>query len=156
MSISYLDIPQSYITKTGNKRIYYRRRAEHKDKYVYMHSEDKDYVVFWLNRLVVDVTAKTIIDKYLFEDLHKSRPTLPTSGYSAKRNSIITYAAGIVSNIMRNPEEDIAYKQLPYITKLFKIIHYVYTVGPLSAELGYNHKTGKQNPPPFILQFYDS
>ena len=152
--ITYLDIPKSYITKKDNKRIYYRQRPEPRDKYVYMHEEDKQYILYWCSRLVNDVVAKQVIEKFLFEDLYKSSKSLPTSGYTAKRNSIMTYTAGIVSNAMRNPEEDISHKQLNYISKIFKIIHYVYTIGPLQGELGYNHRTGERNDPPFCIQFF--
>jgi hypothetical protein len=155
-NITYYDIPQSTDARNGAKKIFYRRKSGNKEKYVYMHQEDKDYVLFWLNRLVCDVVAKQVIDPYTFEELYKSYKDLPRSGYSSKRNSIMTYSAGVVSNIMRNPDEDISYNQLGYIKKMFAIIHFVYTEGPLKNEVGYNHNTGKHNELPKTVMFSEA
>ena len=158
-NITYQDIPKSTITNKDNKRIYYRRKtlANGKvGKYTYMHKEDKDYILFWCNRLVCDVAAKQVIDPYLFEDLYKSRNSMPKSGYSSKRNSIMTYCAGIVSNCMRNPDEDIAYNQLGYIKKLFVLLNYMYSEGILADELGYNHNTREKNIAPKNVVFLEA
>jgi len=155
MNVSYADIPAS-VNRAGTKTIYYRRRTGNKEKYVYLHDEDRDYIIHWCNRLVCDVAAKQIIDPYLFEELYKSRKSMPKSGYSAKRNSVMTYCAGIVSNILRNPGEDIAFNQLGYITKVFELIHYVYDIGPLCTEVGYHHDTGIPNRKPNKIKFCDA
>jgi hypothetical protein len=151
-NISYQDIPASE-TVNERRKIHFRRRIGDKSKYIYLHEEDKDYIVHWCKRLVCDVAAKQVIDPYMFDELYKSRQSMPISGYSSKRNSIMTYSAGIVSNIMRNPNEDIAYNQLKYITKLFKIIQFTYSQGPLSKELGYHHITKKKNSAPDSVYF---
>lgn len=155
-NITYYDIPRSTLARNGNKRIYYRRKNGNQDKYVYMHKEDKDYVLFWINRLVCDVVAKQVIDPYTFEELYKSYKDLPKSAYSTKRNSIMTYCAGLVSNIMRNPDEDLSYKQLRYIKKMFAVINFVYTQGPLKEEVGYNHITRESNETPKLVTFCEA
>ena len=156
MNISYADIPESTILDTGHRRIYFRRKASPMDKYVYLHPEDKDYILFWCDRLVVDILAKQIIDPTFCEELFKQSKGMPTSGYSGLRNSPLTFAAGIISNIRRNPVEDIGYKQLEYIQKLFKIINFAYTIGELKDELGYNSSTKKENPIPNKIIFKEA
>lgn len=155
MSISYADIPAS-VNRSGVKTIYYRRRTGNKNKYVYLHPEDKDYIIHWCNRLVCDVSAKQVVEPYLFEDLYKTRESLPKSGYSKYRNSIITYCSGVVSNVLRNPGEDISYNQLNYLEAMMKVINYVYTDGPLGNELGYHYSTGIPNKPPLKVKFKDA
>ena len=154
-TISYADIPPSS-TKAGTKTIYYRRRTGNKDKYVYLHEEDRDYIIHWCNRLVCDVAAKQVVDPFLFEELYKSRKSMPKSGYSTKRNSIMTYCSGIVSNVLRNPTEDLAFNQLEYLQNAFLLINFVYTQGPLSTELGYTHIHNIPNKPPSKILFREA
>ena len=155
MSISYADIPAS-INRAGVKTIYYRRRTGNKDKYVYLHPEDRDYIIHWCNRLVCDVAAKQVVEPGLYEDFYKTREYLPKSGYSKFRNSVMTYCSGIVSNALRNPGEDIAYKQIKYIETIMKIIQFAYTQGQLCNEVGYHHSTGIPNDPPLKIKFKDA
>lgn len=154
--ISYQDIPESTILNTGHKRIYFRRKPKPMDKYIYLHPEDKDYILFWCDRLVVDVLAKQIIDPTFCEELFKQSKGMPVSGYSGLRNSPLTFAAGIVSNMRRNPAEDIAYKQLEYIIKLFKVINYAYSIGELHKEIGYNSNTKRNNDIPNTIIFKEA
>jgi hypothetical protein len=156
MSVSYLDIPENELLTTGHRKIYFRRKTDNKEKYIYLHPEDKDYILFWCDRLVVDVLAKQIIDPTFCEELFKQSKGMPVSGYSKLRNSPLTFAAGIVSNMRRNPAEDIAYKQIEYIIKLFKIINYAYSVGELHKELGYNSSTKKDNAIPNNIIFKEA
>lgn len=156
MSVSYADIPKSTIIDTGHRRIYFRRKLGTQSKYIYLHPEDKDYILFWCDRLVVDVLAKQILDPTFCNELFKQSKGMPTSGYSGLRNSPLTFAAGVVSNIRRNPAEDLAYKQIEYITKLFKIINFAYSIGELKHDLGYNSSTQKDNALPNKIIFKEA
>jgi len=156
MQISYADIPQSTVLDTGHKRIYFRRKPKPMDKYIYLHPEDKNYILFWCDRLVVDILAKQIIDPTFCKELFKQSKGMPLSQYSNLRNSPLTFAAGIVSNFRRNPAEDIAYKQLQYIIKLFKVINYAYSIGELHKEIGYNSITKMDNELPNVLIFKEA
>jgi hypothetical protein len=82
---------------------------------------------------------------------------LPTSRVSKKRNSYITLAAGIVSNIMRNPDVDIAKAQLKHIETLFVAINALYSEdGHLCDEIGYSHITREQNQIPKQIKFIEA
>lgn len=155
--VSYQDIPQSYVDNNRNQVYYYRRKTladGSKSKYVYIHPDEKDDILFWINRLVIDVQAKRVIDNTFLDDLDYRTDKLPSSTISHKKNSYITYAAGVVSNIMRNPAEDLSYNQLKYIDALYTIINAVYSkAGPLGNEIGYNSVTNKDNPVPKQIKF---
>ena len=153
--VSYQDIPQSYVDNNHNQVFYYRRkvRADGKPgKYVYIHDDEKHKIVYWLNRLVIDIQAKRVIDNTFLDELDTRTKDLGTSGVSHKHNSYITFAAGVVCNIMRNPAEDLAYNQLKYIKELYRVINRVYSV-ELASELGYNHITKEDNPVPKQIKF---
>ena len=154
---SYQDIPKSYVDK-DNKQVYYYRRKTlangSKSKYVYIHDNEKHEIIHWLNRFVIDVTAKQVIDHTFCEILFERRDDLQSSKISKKKNSYMTYAAGIVSNIMRNPDQDIAKAQLKDIQTLFDAINGIYSDdGYLSDEIGHSHITKQKNKIPKQIKF---
>ena len=155
MNVSYADIPQSKQTQT-NKTIYYRRKADNKVKYVYMHQEDREYILYWFSRLVADFNAKKITNPELFTDswVDRSNDNLPLSGYSKKRNSVMSFTAGVLSNKFRNPAEDFAYNQIKYIKYIFTFIDYIYNDQKV-FELGYNVNTNQDNQSPKKLSFVE-
>ena len=160
MSISYLDIPPTYINKK-DKQVYYYRRRTNSDgtfsKYVYLHDTEKHEIIAWLNRFVVDVTAKQVVDHTFCEVLFERTKELPVSKVSKKRNSYITLAAGIVSNIMRNPDVDIAKAQLKHIETLYVAINALYSDdGLLCNEIGYSHITKQKNQIPKQIKFIEA
>jgi len=155
MAVSYQDIPQSYTNKNNVKVYYYRRKTlanGQTSPYVYIHEDEKHELIHWLNRFVIDIQAKRVIDNTFLDELDTLSSNLPTSKISHKKNSYITYAAGVVSNIMRNPAEDISYNQLKYIRELYRVINRVYSV-ELANELGYNNVTKQDNPAPQQVNF---
>jgi len=160
MSISYLDIPPAYINKQDKQVYYYRRRPlgnGETSKYVYLHDTEKHQIIAWLNRLVIDVLAKQVVDHTFCEVLFERTKDLPTSRVSKKRNSYITLAAGIVSNIMRNPDVDIAKAQLKHIETLFVAINALYSEdGLLCNEVGYSHITKDENQIPKQIKFIEA
>jgi len=157
MTISYQDVPAStMLEETEQRQMYFRQKIEKQQKYIYLHPEDKDYILFWADRLVCDIIAMQIIDPTFCQVLFKQCKSMPLSGYSKLRNTPITFAAGLISNARRNPKEDFAKKQIKYITTLFKIIHFAYTEGELKKELGYNVFTGKPNDIPYNLVFKEA
>ena len=87
MSISYLDIPPTYINKKDKQVYYYRRRTNSDgtfNKYVYLHDNEKHQIIAWLNRFVVDVTAKQVVDHTFCEVLFERTKELPVSKVSKK------------------------------------------------------------------------
>jgi len=160
MSISYLDIPPTYINKKDKQVYYYRRRTNSDgtfNKYVYLHDNEKHQIIAWLNRFVVDVTAKQVVDHTFCEVLFERTKELPVSKVSKKRNSYITLAAGIVSNIMRNPDVDIAKAQLKHIETLYVAINALYSDdGLLCNEIGYSHITKQKNQIPKQIKFIEA
>jgi len=160
MSISYLDIPPTYINKKDKQVYYYRRRTNSDgtfNKYVYIHDNEKHQIIAWLNRFVVDITAKQVVDHTFCEVLFERTKELPVSKVSKKRNSYITLAAGIVSNIMRNPDVDIAKAQLKHIETLFVAINALYSEdGRLCDEIGYSHITKQKNKIPKQIKFIEA
>ena len=154
--VSYKDIPKS-IEKANSKTIYYRRKSDAKQKYVYMHQEDREYILYWFTRLVIDFNAKKITAPELFTDswVDRSNDQLPLSGYSKKRNSVMSFTAGVLSNKFRNPAEDFAYNQLKYIQFIFAFIDYTYN-RLQTFELGYNVNTNKDNEAPKQITFLEA
>lgn len=160
MNTTYYGIPKSYTNKK-DKQVYYYRRRTNSDgtfsKYVYLHDDEKHEIIAWLNRFVVDVTAKQVVDHTFCEVLFERTKDLPTSRVSKKRNSYITLAAGIVSNIMRNPDVDIAKAQLKHIETLYVAINALYSDdGLLCNEIGYSHITKQQNDIPKQIKFIEA
>ena len=155
--VSYQDIPQSYVDSNDNQVYYYRRKTlanGKKSKYVYIHPDEKHKLIHWLNRFVIDIQAKRVINNRFLDDFDYRTDKLPSSNISHKKNSYITYAAGIVSNIMRNSAEDLSHNQLKHIQSLYKIINAVYSdPGTLGNEVGYNSVTKKDNPVPKKIKF---
>lgn len=155
--VSYQDIPQSYVDSNDNQVYYYRRKTlanGKKSKYVYIHDDEKHKLIHWLNRFVIDIQAKRVINNRFLDDFDYRTDKLPSSNISHKKNSYITYAAGIVSNIMRNSAEDLSHNQLKHIESLYKIINAVYSdPGTLGNEVGYNSVTKKDNPVPKQIKF---
>lgn len=153
--ISYQLIPQTYVDKNDNQVYYYRHKTlsdGSKSKYVYIHPDEKHQIMYWINRLVIDVQAKRVIDKTFLDELDITSSDLPSSKVSHKKNTYMTYAAGVVSNIMRNPAQDLSYDQLKYIKELYRVINRVYSL-ELADEVGYNNVTKQDNPVPKQIKF---
>jgi hypothetical protein len=153
--VSYQDIPKSYVDKNDKQVYYYRRKTlanGSKSKYVYIHENEKHEIIHWLNRLVIDLQAKQVIDHTFLDELFERTDNLKSSPISHKKNSYITYAAGVVSNIMRNPTQDLSVDQLKDVEEVYRVINRVYSV-ELANELGYNNVTKKNNPVPKQIKF---
>ena len=151
----YTRHPESEING-DTKTIQYDLMPGHAGKqgYIYMHEEDVLYIHYWLNRLVVDITAKQFLAPELFEYGTRQRPRFSRSTYSKSVNSMLSYASGLVCNRLRNPEEDFSKNQLQYITKLFDFIHKSYDGNVFTEQdLGYNHITKEVNEKPFKIKF---
>ena len=118
-----------------------------------MRDEDKDYILYWIDRFIIDMCAKKVIQPMFLENIMSSSKSMPKSQYSDKRNSVLSYCAGLISNFRRNPTEDFGKNQLIYIKKVMGIIHDVYSYVLTEKDLGYNNITKKKNDAPKKVMF---
>jgi len=126
--------------------------GDNKQKYVVMHDSDKEYIFYWFERFVCDVVAGQIKDQDTLFACLEEDDSLPVSSYTKRRNSILSYCAGVVSNNYRNSSEDFGKKQLKHIKRIFEAIHYYYSNCDKN-NLGYNHITKQQNTAPKKVMF---
>lgn len=136
-------------------KIYFVRKIGTKARFVHMSPEDQQYVIGWLNRFVIDMCAKQVVEPMFLENIMQSSDAFPKSHYANKRNSVLSYCSGIVSNSLRNPGENLGFNQLPFIEKLFNIIYHLYN-DLMPNEIGYHWYTKEQNDPPKQIKFIEA
>lgn len=134
-------------------KFYFTEKIGNKSKYITMRDEDKQYILYWIDRFILDMCAKQVIEPMFLENIMSSSASLPKSKYSVKRNSVLSYGAGLVSNFRRNPQEDFGKNQIPYIKLIMSIVHHTYTNIFDEKELGYNHITKEKNDKPKNIMF---
>jgi hypothetical protein len=149
-------IPQKELVTADCYRIHFARSTnESKKKYVYMHDVDKEYILHWCSRFVHDVVAGQVKDVDTLSACLEADDKMPRSQYTKERNSILSTAAGLVSNDYRNTSQDFGYKQLSHIKRLFNTIHYYYSMQDAN-NLGYNNNTRIANELPKKLMFKEA
>lgn len=154
--IHHTIIPHSEV-RSNTLHMYYQVKPGNEKKHIRMHPQDEQYIIHWLTRFTVDCAQKQFLDKELFRMVTKSEyKELMRSGVDRKTpNSLLSAAAGLVSNQYRNPSEDFTQKQLKWITKLFSVIHFAYSEGGVftDQDLGYDFNTNKINERPLGVKF---
>ena len=146
-------LPHKEILADNTYKIYFTVKLGNKSKYITMREEDKDYILYWIDRFIIDMCAKQVIQPMFLENIMSSSKSMPKSQYSDKRNSVLSYCAGLISNFRRNPTEDFGKNQLIYIKKVMGIIHDVYSYVLTEKDLGYNNITKKKNDAPKKVMF---
>jgi hypothetical protein len=151
-------LPESH-TERGVKTIYYRTITNNTKKHFKLNSEDEDYLYNWLTRFVIDICNKQTLNPELYGVFTYTQNELPQSGYGdgKVRNSILSYASGLMSNKLRNPSEDFTVKHIKYIQLIFTWMHTAYTTDKmLQKDLGYDYWTKAQNLPPEPIKFCEA
>ena len=152
-SSNYYTHPPSTETDT-TKTIWYEVKPNNPKKHLRMHDEDINYIHHWLNRFVVDVSAKQFLNPTLYNGGRIVTKELGNSKYKNKElNSILSYASGLVCNRLRNPSQDYTKTQLVPIEKLFHMICHSYDNAFDQDDLGYDIVTKEPNEPPKYVNF---
>lgn len=149
-------LPRSYDEKTQTYTMYYRVKnivGVTDKQYLYVSPDDINYIVHWVGRYVSDIVAMQVTNvNNLYSELEPNK-SYPKSGLTGEQNSPLSYAAGLFSNRVRNPDEDFTKKQLRFISTLFKRLHIIYGQYLPRKELGFDSKTGLYNDPPMRIKF---
>ena len=146
-------VPEKQLINDDTYKIYFTEKIGNKSKYITMREEDKQYILYWIDRFVLDMCAKQVIQPMFLESIMSSSKSMPKSQYSDLRNSVLSYCAGLVSNFRRNPQEDFGKNQLVYIKKIMEIVNHLYNNVFDEKELGYNHITKERNVSPKKVMF---
>jgi len=94
-------LPHKEILADNTYKIYFTEKLGNKSKYITMREEDKDYILYWIDRFIIDMCAKQVIQPMFLENIMSSSKSMPKSQYSDKRNSVLSYCAGLISNFRR-------------------------------------------------------
>ena len=158
-TISYLDIPKRHFNQDNVLEIGFRPKTGNKVKYVYMHTEDKEYIYAWFQRFLAEVCQLSQHDPKLWEEMNRplDADILPKSGVFnhplldnvKRKNTIVSYISGVLSNYYRNPAQDFTQKQLDYIVGCQNII-YAFFTNP-NVNVGYNSNNFIHNELPYIF-----
>lgn len=160
-SVSYLDIPKRDFMWDDILEIGYRPKSGNKVKYVYMHKEDKEYIYSWFQRFLAEVCQLSTHDPVLWDQVNEPCDVteLPKSGCFnhplldnvKRKNTIISYISGVLSNYYRNPAQDFTKKQLDYLVKCQNMIYWFFHNPGIN--IGYNSNNFTDNELPYKIQF---
>lgn len=169
--LKHSDIPTKQL-KGSDTWIYYYRQIYNSNGqrtgYVYIHEHEKSEIVYWLNRISLDIIQKVFLgDKRVIELTEEQPKTIHKkpnpfyvgkSKYADKNNSILTFASGVAGNNLRNPHEDFGKAQIKFIENAFNAIAWAYSVvGPMGAEIGYSHLNRNElNERPLKIKFKEA
>jgi len=142
--------------------IAYRDRSD--NDYLYMHQEDKDYIIGWLNRFCIEAcsmsASDSTFDVSIWSLITKKDTEFPKSTYfkdvagEPAVNSYLSYTAGLVANILRNKGHEFTKKQLPHIKICMEIVSKVYANSDLKNKVGWDWRTNEKNELPKRVSFY--
>lgn len=159
-TVSYADIPRR-VEHSDIMEIAYRPKTGNKVKYIYMHTEDKAYIINWFQRFMAEVCQLSQHDPVLWQQVNEpcDPSELPKSGLFnhpmlddvKRKNTILSYIAGVVSNYYRNPVQDFTVKQLNYLIKCQNMIVWFFT-NP-GVNVGYNSNNFTHNELPKKISF---
>ena len=143
--------------------IAYRENLDDND-YIYMHQEDKDYIINWLNRFCIECcsmsASDSTFDVSIWQLVTAKDTKFPPSGYfkdvsgQSAVNSYLSYTAGFVANVLRNKGHDFTKKQLPYLKFSMEVVSKIYANSDLKKDVGWDWRTNEKNELPKRVSFY--
>lgn len=168
IKLKHKDIPSKQL-KDSDTYIYYYRELHNSNGqrtgYVFLHEHEKTEILYWLNRISLDIDQKEFQGDKRVKELTEEQPKkihkepnpfyVGISKYVGKYNSIKTFASGVAGNSLRNPHEDFGKAQIKFIENAFNAIAWAYSeVGPMGAEIGYSHLNRNElNERPLKIKF---
>jgi len=149
-------LPESYI-KNHVRHIYYRTKPGNIKKHVYINDDDTHYIYYMLMRMIADLGDKQYTAREWFTVFTKQDADFSVSNYGKGfvKNSVCSYACGLLSNRYRNPSQDFTVKQLEKIEKLSTICFNMYHNDRYFVN-GYDIATGEQNSEMTEIKFHEA
>jgi hypothetical protein len=106
----------------------YPKDTNAKTQYYELDAEYEDYIYYWMQRFLADVSEVITHDETLREMVLKRKPKLFPKGKRGP-NSVLSFAGGIVANRVVNDKKNISEPQLEGIEWMFGLMSNYYQNG---------------------------
>lgn len=97
-------------------------------QYYEVHAEYEDYIYYWLERFLADVSELITHNEDLCKDMLKRRPKLFPKGKHGP-NSVLSFTGGMVANRKVNDKKNISEPQLEGLEFVFRMMAHHYNQG---------------------------